>query len=289
MTMDRFAQTNNIQPHYLDHAGNNPPLVLMPGLTNNAHSFDGLVHAGLHKALRVLAVDLRGRGLRDKPEARYSMTHHAADVLGLEQVVLGGYSFGGMVALYMAAKYPKRFSRLVIIDSALSWPSDTRHLLKASLNWPDRTFQSWEAYLELAKGMSFLDGYWDKNLENYYRADVEIRSDGTVKPRTPRKVIREVGAQSRKEDWPQILTQVSQPTLFLNVLGAYSPPPILPRENPLATAHAVANGRYVHVPGNHLTMVFGENGKRMLEEIATFVHAQHHSYYCSVGDIPKTS
>ena len=53
-TMDRFAQTNNIQLRYLDHLGSDPPLVLMPGLTNNAHSFDGLIQAGLNKTLRVL-------------------------------------------------------------------------------------------------------------------------------------------------------------------------------------------------------------------------------------------
>ena len=278
--MGAFAGTNNIQIHYLDYAGTNPPLVLMPGLTNNAHSFGGLIHAGLNKGRRVLALDLRGRGLSDKPDTGYSMADHAADVvglldaLGLDQVVLGGHSFGGMLALYMAANYPERFSKLVIIDAAISWPSGTGDLLKPSLNRLDKVFPSWDDYLILAKGMPFLDGYWDQYIEEHYQADVEIRADGSVKPRTPRRVIQEVSAKSGEVDWHQILTQVKHPTLLLNAPGAYGAPgtpPVLPYENAIETARALANGGYVRVPGNHLTMIFGENAKEVVREITRFV------------------
>jgi len=81
--MDRFAQVNKIQLHYLDHPGGEPALILMPGLTANAHCFDGLVQAGLSPRFQVLALDLRGRGLSDKPATGYSMADHAADVVGL--------------------------------------------------------------------------------------------------------------------------------------------------------------------------------------------------------------
>src|SRR5215216_65999 len=122
--MDRFAQVNNIQLHYLDYAGGEPVLVLLPGLTANAHAFDGLIQAGLNNSFRVLALDLRGRGLSDKPAAGYSMQDHAADVislldsLGIERVVMCGHSFGGLLTLYLASNYPERISKLVIIDSS---------------------------------------------------------------------------------------------------------------------------------------------------------------------------
>ena len=278
--MAAFALTNNIQIHYLDYAGMGPPLVLMPGLTNNAHSFDGLIHAGLNKERRVLALDLRGRGLSDKPDTGYGMADHTADVmglldtLGLDQVVLGGHSYGGMLALYMAAEYPERFSKLVIIDSAISWPSGTGDLLKPSLDRLDKVFPSWHAYLNLAKGMPFLDGYWDQYIEAHYRADVEIRSDGSVKPHTPRKVIREVSARTEEMDWRQIVAQVKHPTLLLNAPGAYGAPgapPVLPRENAMETARLLSNGKYVKVPGNHLTMILGDNAKKVVEEITRFL------------------
>ena len=65
-----FAPTNNIRIHHLDYAGADPPVVLMPRLTNNARSFGGLIHAGLNKGRRVLTLDLRGRGLSDKTQHR---------------------------------------------------------------------------------------------------------------------------------------------------------------------------------------------------------------------------
>jgi pimeloyl-ACP methyl ester carboxylesterase len=80
---ERYIATNGIRLHCLDHPGEGPTLLLMPGLTANAHSFDGLITAGLSPALRVLALDLRGRGLSDKPLTGYTMADHAADIIGL--------------------------------------------------------------------------------------------------------------------------------------------------------------------------------------------------------------
>ena len=109
--MGKFSQVNGIRLHYLDHAGGDPVVVLLPGLTANAQSFDGLIGAGLCPAHRVLALDLRGRGLSDKPPSGYSLAAHAADVIGLldalqlERVVLGGHSFGGLLSFYLAANF----------------------------------------------------------------------------------------------------------------------------------------------------------------------------------------
>jgi pimeloyl-ACP methyl ester carboxylesterase len=65
--MGNHRDTNGIHLHYLDYPGDGPTLILMHGLTANAHSFAGLIRAGLSPQLPVLAVDLRGRGLSDCP------------------------------------------------------------------------------------------------------------------------------------------------------------------------------------------------------------------------------
>jgi pimeloyl-ACP methyl ester carboxylesterase len=46
------------------------------------------------------------------------------DQLGLEQVDLVGHSFGGMVAAEIAATYPRRVRRLVLIDALGLWRDD---------------------------------------------------------------------------------------------------------------------------------------------------------------------
>lgn len=280
--MPRFVQLNTIRLHYLDHPGGDPPLVLMPGLTSNAHVFDGLLKAGLSPALRVLALDLRGRGLSDKPDRGYGMVDHAADVLGLldalelRQVVLGGHSFGGLLTLYMASHYPERVSKLVVIDAAGSMPPNVRALIQPSIDRLGTVLPSWEAYLAAMKQMPFYHGWWDPTIENYYRADVEIRADGTAKPRSRPEGMSEALEKALAEDWARHLPAVEQPLLLLNALGAFGPPgvpPVLPRKQALETVQAVADGRYVEVPGNHMTMLFGTGARRIVEEVVTFVRS----------------
>jgi pimeloyl-ACP methyl ester carboxylesterase len=153
--MSFFIETNGIRLHYLDHASDGPPLLLVPGLTANSHAFDGLVAAGLSERLRVLVPDMRGRGSSDKPDSGYTMADHAADLvgmihgLGLRRVIVGGHSFGGLLSLVMAARHPELVERIVIIDAAIAMASEqTRAQIKPSLDRLERSYPSFEAYLE---------------------------------------------------------------------------------------------------------------------------------------------
>ena len=127
--MSAFVETNGIKLHYLDYPGDGPAVVLAHGLTANCRSFD-VVAGHLAPRLRVIAPDLRGRGASDKPATGYTMADHAADVLGLldalglERVVMGGHSFGGLLSLYIAANHPERVERVLILDAALSAASE---------------------------------------------------------------------------------------------------------------------------------------------------------------------
>ena len=40
------------------------------------------------------------------------------DKLNIEKATLVGHSFGGRVAIYIAAKYPEKVEKLVLVDSA---------------------------------------------------------------------------------------------------------------------------------------------------------------------------
>ena len=74
---DGYVETNGIRLHYLDHGGDGPVLVLAPGLTANAHSFDGLVHAGLDgRGPRARARPARPRRERcaGRPGTRWRIT-----------------------------------------------------------------------------------------------------------------------------------------------------------------------------------------------------------------------
>ena len=282
--MDRFAHVNNIQLHYLDYEGGEPILVLLPGLTANAHAFDGLIQAGLSNQFRVLALDLRGRGLSDKPAVGYSMAEHAADVislldnLGIERVVMCGHSFGGLLTLYLASHYAERVSKLVIIDSSgLLVNPQTRELIKPSLDRLGKSVASWEVYLETMKRAPFFTDWWDSTIESYFQADVETAEDKTVRPRSRPENISEAIDKASEEDWAAHITRIKQPAILLHAMGAYGPagtPPIVTLEQAKATAEGLANCRYIEIPGNHFTMLYGDGARLIVKSIIDYVNEQ---------------
>ena len=74
---------------------------------------------------RVIALDMRGHGLSDKPASSYSMDEIQSDLraaletLGVnEPFVLVGHSFGGAVAAEFAFNFPDRLERLILMATA---------------------------------------------------------------------------------------------------------------------------------------------------------------------------
>ncbi len=277
--MDKFVDVNGLTLHYVDWGGDGPPLILMPGLTANARSFDGLMDAGLGEHFRVLAVDLRGRGQSGKPETGYSMADHAADIiglmdaLGLEKVILGGHSFGGLLTIYMTAHFPERVEKLVILDAAGELHPNIRQLIQPSLDRLGMVFPSWDVFKSAVQAMPFLLGYWDDAIESFFRADVQTNPDGTVQARSKPEAIAEAAEKGLLEPWRDLLAQLDQPALLLNAPEPYGPPgtpPVTPEDKARETVAALKNGRYVRVPGNHMTMLFGENARAVVSALAEF-------------------
>ena len=84
----------------------------------------------------------------------------------------------------------------------------------------------------------------------------------------------------RSEPWLDLVKSVKQPVLFLNAVGAYGPPgtpALVEPEYARATADAFPNVRYVVVPGNHMTMVFGPGALAVNREIERFVSGKQNA------------
>lgn len=100
------------------------PVILLHGWGASAfsyrHAFDRLARHGL----RVIAADLRGFGLSDKPVAarEYSLANYREDLdqlldaLGLERISLVGHSMGGGLALQYALDRPERVRALSLVS-----------------------------------------------------------------------------------------------------------------------------------------------------------------------------
>jgi pimeloyl-ACP methyl ester carboxylesterase len=279
----RFAEVNDVRLHYLDLPGGDPPLVLLHGLSANAHEFGGLIRAGLSPSFRVVAPDLRGRGRSGQPDSGYRMEDHARDVLalldqlGLDQVVLGGHSFGAYLAIFIAAHHPERVSRVIVIDAALRLHPEVGAMLKPSLDRLSRVSPSVQAYLDSVRAAPYLGGRWDPAIEGYYRAEIVEDADGSARSATSASAIAQALQGVGAEPWPELVASVQHPVLLINAVGAYGPPgsiPLVSEEYARETAEVFPNCRYVQVPGNHLTMVFGEGAVAIVREIERFVREQ---------------
>jgi pimeloyl-ACP methyl ester carboxylesterase len=101
--------------------GGGPSLLLLHGLASSSHIWD-LVGPRLAPRFRVVAYDQRGHGLSSKPSSGYGFDRLTADaeavisVLDLERPVVVGHSWGGNVALQLAADRPERVAGVVLID-----------------------------------------------------------------------------------------------------------------------------------------------------------------------------
>lgn len=119
-----FASSTGVRLAY-DDLGEGKAVVLVHGFASNRQTnwigpgwYDALTKAGR----RVLALDLRGHGLSDKPHdaAAYDEALMARDVIalldhaGLSQADYIGYSMGGFIGVSAVAQAPDRFGRVVL-------------------------------------------------------------------------------------------------------------------------------------------------------------------------------
>jgi len=280
-TVDRYLDTKYIRLHYLRHAGTEPPLLLMPGLTANAHAFDGVVGAGVRRA--VLAVDLRGRGLSDKPDQGYGMGEHAADIIGMldefgmDRAIVGGHSFGGILSVYLACHYPDRIEKIIIIDAAARTHPNTGEMVAPALSRLGRKWPSFSDFLADIKKAPYLKGEWYPEMERYYRGDVKQLDDGTYTTNSSLEQITQAiqGVAGSGIDWSEYVSRVTQPALLINARENYDDKaPILPEELALETIDLLQAGQYKAVSGNHLTMLYGEGAKQIAAAINDFVMAK---------------
>jgi len=101
-----------------------PPVVCLHGVTGHGERYRRLAERRWAQRFRVLAPDLRGHG-RSGWEPPWDCATHVADLvetadaLGLERADWVGHSFGGRLALELAAAHPERVRRLVLLDPAI--------------------------------------------------------------------------------------------------------------------------------------------------------------------------
>ena len=252
--------------------------LLVHGLTASHKEWDLLGPALAEAGHFVVAPDLRGRGLSSKPAHGYSIAIHAADLaalcdaFGRATVDVVGHSLGAVIGMYMAALYPARVRRLVMVDAGGKIPEDTAQAIGASVSRLGLVYPSLDAYLGLMRQLPMLQ--WNDAWEEYFRYDADVRQDGTVVSRVSKAAIEEESlalALTRSEALPDL---VRASTLLVRAtVGLLGPDRglILPRDEAERLQGIIPDCRLIEIEGaNHYTVV---HASQFMRETTSFLSA----------------
>lgn len=141
--VDKFAQAGSNPIHYVEK-GSGPPVILIPGLFGTHRIWDRMIPY-LEKQYRLIAIDNFGTGHSGKPDDgfRYSVAEQAdmiiamMDELEIARSDFIGVSYGGMIALNIAARYPHRVGKVVSIEGGVIMPREHRYRrVEQGLSYP---------------------------------------------------------------------------------------------------------------------------------------------------------
>jgi pimeloyl-ACP methyl ester carboxylesterase len=129
----------------------------------------------------VVVPDLRGMGLSSYPHAGYDKKSqaqdiaHVLDTLKIDKVALVTHDIGNMVGYALAAQYPDRVTRWVIIDAPLPGIGPWDEILKSPLLW-HFNFRGPDVD-RLVKGREriYLDRFWNELSANPKAIDEATR------------------------------------------------------------------------------------------------------------------
>jgi len=120
----RYTTLDGTRIHYVNYGKGSDALVLIHGWTMNVDNWRDQI-SDFAKRNRVIAIDLPGHGLSDKPQVTYSMDLFARAVdavmrdAKVKRAVLVGHSMGTPVARQFYRKYPEKTLAIVIADGSL--------------------------------------------------------------------------------------------------------------------------------------------------------------------------
>ncbi|MFN3780439.1 MAG: alpha/beta fold hydrolase [Brevundimonas aurantiaca] len=206
-----------------------PPVIAIHGLTRNSADFEAIAPLLAQSGRRVLAVDVRGRGLSDRaPDPMtYRPDVYAADVLALmDQAAVGravfmGTSMGGLITMALTALRPKAVVAAILNDIGPEVAPEGLSRIAAYSGQPVE-IDSWAdaaAYAKRINAVAFphySDADWDAFARRIFRQgpDGEIGLDYDPDISVP---IRAAGAKALVPNlWPMFRRLArNRPTLLV--------------------------------------------------------------------------
>lgn len=248
-----------------DWQGEQPTVVFLHHITANGIEALRLARL-LNGRRRLIAPDLRGRGGSDMPFGEYGIAVHllelvaALDRLNIDQCTLVGHSFGAMLSLCLAARYPERVNSLVLIDGGAPPNLDELARLNAYYDIMPYRYPSLDAYVDRYKSQPLYQPYTEE-LDLLLRSNLRQQPDGTYIRQMARYVLdaeRSPAAVAQWQQLPECYPKVRCPVLIVRAgMGIFSADAPVLTEEALAQMQArMPQAEVINVPeAGHTTVV----------------------------------
>jgi len=225
-----------------------PRVVCLHGVTSHGRHFAKL--AAALPEFQVLAPDLLGHGSSpyEPPWSIGASVDAIVETVGTEPAMLVGHSFGGRLALELAARAPKLVPRLVLLDPAILIPPHVA-LGAAENARKDRAYVSFDEGIDRRFEESQLHRAPRELLVEELASHLVLDDDGRYRYRYCQSAV--VAAYGEMASQPPPFERVRVPTLL--VLGERS---YVPYDH-LLEAHRAALGDLLEVrvlPGGHTVL-----------------------------------
>jgi pimeloyl-ACP methyl ester carboxylesterase len=228
LPFDDLVPLRDVTIHIVEWPGDEPTILAIHGSAGSAYSLAALGER-LAPEVRFIALDLRGHGFSDKPPTGYSLHHHVEDVIGLIELlrlkrpVLLGFSAGGTIAAFVAARIAVQ--ALVLLEGVIGDPAFTENAA-ATVVPPfgqslEARFKGFQAYLERWRTMQprYSDAA-EAIIERFIPYELARLPDSSFRRRALRVALEEEWASLAEADSVGALASVRCPVLIV-----YAPQP----------------------------------------------------------------
>jgi pimeloyl-ACP methyl ester carboxylesterase len=175
----QMVQTNGTSL-YVRVGGHGPAVVLLHGFGDTGDMWAPLA-ADLVKDHTVIVPDLRGMGRSEHPDAGYTKKNEAVDIAGVmdalkvERAALVTHDIGNMVGYALAAQYPTRITRWVVIDAPLPGIGDWDNIIRSPVLWHFNFRGPDVERLVHGRERIYLDRFWNELSANPQAIDEQTR------------------------------------------------------------------------------------------------------------------
>jgi 2-succinyl-6-hydroxy-2,4-cyclohexadiene-1-carboxylate synthase len=192
----------------LERVGSGPTLVWLHGFTQtktSGHQFLSI----LTGTYEVLTIDLPGHGENAPIAASLEQSADLlAEALPDEPFILGGYSFGGRVALHFALRHPERVRRLVLLSATPGLSEESERRARRERD------ESLANHIESAGVATFLDEWLAQPMFRALPRDDVERAARSTDAKGLANSLRFSGTGTQR-DLTLPLTSLEVPTLIL--------------------------------------------------------------------------